>query len=336
MNKKFLENIFETSKKCKIFIIGDVMLDRYLLGDVNRISPEAPVQVFDIMKSEFRLGGAANVAYNVKTLDSTPVLIGVIGEDADGNLLKREMSKLSLEADGLIIEKGRRTTCKTRVISDSHHLLRIDSESKEDITLESESKIIECLEKNLADIGIIILQDYNKGVLTKSLIRKVSEFANKNKIKILVDPKFDNFFEFKDVYLFKPNRKELEDALGKKAKQNGELDEFAKELMNKLKCENLILTLGEHGMMILENSNGNFNKEIIPTKARKVADVSGAGDTVISTIAVCLAGGAGIKDSAVISNYAAGIVVEEVGIHPIYKDNLIDYILKEQPAGSDG
>jgi len=331
MNKKFLENIFDNSKTKKIFIIGDVMLDRYLLGDVTRISPEAPVQVFDIMKSEFRLGGAANVAYNVKTLGAEPLLIGIMGEDAEGKLLIEEMKKLSLSINGLIIEKGRTTTCKTRVISDSHHLLRIDSESKEDISAESENKIISLLEKHLSEIGIIILQDYNKGVLTKNLIQKVSEFAEKNKLRILVDPKFDNFFEFKNVYLFKPNRKELEDALGKKAKHNGDLDEFAGEIMNKLNCQNLILTLGEHGMMILENTNGMLKKEIIPTKARRVADVSGAGDTVISTIAVCLAGGADIKDSALISNYAAGIVVEEVGIKPIYKDTLIEYILKEQP-----
>jgi len=331
MNKKFLEKIFDNSKKKKIFIIGDVMLDRYLLGDVTRISPEAPVQVFDINKSEFRLGGAANVAYNVKTLGAEPMLIGVLGEDGERKLLINEMNKLSLNIGGLITEKGRPTTCKTRVISDSHHLLRIDSESKEDISTESENRITALLEKNLSEIGIIILQDYNKGVLTKNLIKKVSEFAIRNKIKILVDPKFDNFFEFKNVYLFKPNRKELEDALGKKAKQNGELDEFAGELMSKLNCENLILTLGEHGMLIIENTNGKFKKELIQTKARRVADVSGAGDTVISTIAVCLAGGADIKESAVISNYAAGIVVEEVGIIPIYKDILIEYILKEQP-----
>jgi len=331
MDKKFLEKIFDNSKTKKIFIIGDVMLDRYLLGDVTRISPEAPVQVFDIRKSEFRLGGAANVAYNVKTLGAEPALIGVMGEDAEGNLLLDEMNKLSLNINGLITEKGRPTTCKTRVISDSHHLLRIDSESKEDISTQSENKITAYLEIHLSEIGIIILQDYNKGVLTKNLIKKVSEFADKNKLKILVDPKFENFFEFKNVYLFKPNKKELEEALGKKAKQNGELDEFASELMIRLNCENLILTLGEHGMMILENTNGKLKKEIIQTKARKVADVSGAGDTVISTIAVCLAGGADIKNSAVISNYAAGIVVEEVGIIPIYKNTLIEYILKEQP-----
>ncbi|MEO8664355.1 MAG: D-glycero-beta-D-manno-heptose-7-phosphate kinase [Ignavibacteria bacterium] len=330
MDKTFLEGIFESSAKNRIFIIGDVMLDRYLLGDVTRISPEAPVQVFDIRNSEHRLGGAANVSYNVSTLGADPFLIGVIGDDAEGNLLIDAMKELRIETNGLIKEKERPTTSKTRVISDSHHLLRIDSESKTDISDDTEKNILKLLNENVKEIGIIILQDYNKGVLTKKLIKKISEFAEKNNVKVLVDPKFENFFEFKNTYLFKPNRKELEDALGKKIKDSKDIDTFAKELIKKLNCENVILTLGEHGMMVFENNNGSLKQEKIGTKARKVADVSGAGDTVISTIAVCLAGGATLKEAAIISNYAAGLVVEEVGIVPIYKNKLIENILKEQ------
>lgn len=330
MDKVNIGKIFGSPDMKKIYIIGDVMLDRYLLGDVTRISPEAPVQVFDIRNSEYRLGGAANVSYNVRTLGADPFIIGVIGNDNEGNLLINAMNALGIDTGGLLMENGRPTTCKTRVISDSHHLLRIDSESKSDISPDTENKILSLLEKNAEEIGIIILQDYNKGVLTKNLIRKITEFAMKKEIRILVDPKFENFFEFQKAYLFKPNRKELEDALGKKIKNPDDIDLFAQELMEKLNCENLILTLGEQGMMIIENHNGNIKKEKIPTKARKVADVSGAGDTVISTIAVCLAGGASLRDAAVISNYAAGLVVEEVGIVPIYKDSLIEHITKEQ------
>ncbi len=330
MEKKYLEKIFEDSEKRKIFIIGDIMLDRYLLGEVNRISPEAPVQVFDIRKSEYRLGGAANVSYNVRTLGANPFMIGVAGEDSEGELLTDTMNSLGIETGGLIIENGRPTTCKTRVISDSHHLLRIDSESKKDISPETENKILSILKENVSEIEIIILQDYNKGVLTKNLIQSITEFANKNKILILVDPKFENFFEFKNTYLFKPNLKELEDAFGRKLKSPEDIDFYSEELMKKLNCENIILTLGEHGMMILEKENGKIKKEIIGTKARHVADVSGAGDTVISTIAVCLAGGASLKEAAIISNYAAGIVVEEVGIIPIHKNTLIEYISRER------
>lgn len=329
MNKKFLDNLFRKSGSEKIFIIGDVMLDRYLFGDVNRISPEAPVQVFDIRRSEYRLGGAANVGLNIKSLGSDPVLIGVIGNDSEGSFLLNEMKNLNLSTEGLFIENDRPTTCKTRVISDSHHLLRIDSESKEDIISDSEDKIMTFLEKSGNETGIIILQDYNKGVLSKSLIKRITEFANNKGIKILVDPKFDNFFEFGNVFLFKPNRKELEDAFGRKMKNAEDIEKTAKELLNKIKCENIILTLGEHGMMILENSNGELKIGKIETKARRVADVSGAGDTVISTIAVCLAGGAGIRDAAVISNHAAGLVVEEVGIVPVNKESLIENILKD-------
>lgn len=330
MDKKKIDKIFGSPDMKKIYIIGDVMLDRYLLGDVTRISPEAPVQVFDIRNSEYRLGGAANVSYNVRTLGADPFIIGVIGEDNEGRLLIEAMNELNIDTSGLIKENGRPTTCKTRVISDSHHLLRIDSESKNDISKETGKNIMSLLEKNMKDIGIIILQDYNKGVLTKDLIKKITSFAAENKIRILVDPKFENFFEFQNAYLFKPNRKELEDALGKKIKNQEDIDAFVTELMKKLNCENIILTLGEQGMMIIENHNGELKKEKIPTKARKVADVSGAGDTVISTIAVCLAGGASLRDAAVISNYAAGLVVEEVGIVPIFKDNLIEHITKEQ------
>ena len=330
MDKKKIDKIFGSPDMKKIYIIGDVMLDRYLLGDVTRISPEAPVQVFDIRNSEYRLGGAANVSYNVRTLGADPFIIGVIGEDNEGRLLIEAMNELKIDTNGLIKENGRPTTCKTRVISDSHHLLRIDSESKNDISNDTGKNIMSLLEKNMKDIGIIILQDYNKGVLTKDLIKKITAFAAENKIRILVDPKFENFFEFQNAYLFKPNRKELEDALGKKIKNQEDIDELVTELMEKLNCENIILTLGEQGMMIIENHNGQLKKEKIPTKARKVADVSGAGDTVISTIAVCLAGGASLRDAAVISNYAAGLVVEEVGIVPIYKENLIEHITKEQ------
>ncbi|HMQ68770.1 MAG TPA: D-glycero-beta-D-manno-heptose-7-phosphate kinase [Ignavibacteria bacterium] len=330
MDKNFLEKIFNSSDKNKIFIIGDVMLDRYLMGDVNRISPEAPVQVFDIISSDFRLGGAANVSYNIRTLGADPFLIGVIGDDNEGVLLRNAMNDLLINTDGLIIENGRPTTSKTRVISDSHHLLRIDSESKDDISDDTVKNIISLLEKHKDETGIIILQDYNKGVLTIDLIKKVIDFAINNNIRVLVDPKFEHFFEFKNTYLFKPNRKELEDALGKKIKSQEDVENFALELMQKLNSENIILTLGEEGMMIFENHNGELKKEKIPTKARKVADVSGAGDTVISTIAVCLAGGASLKDAAIISNYAAGLVVEEVGIVPVYRDKLIDHITKER------
>ncbi|MCX6166133.1 MAG: D-glycero-beta-D-manno-heptose-7-phosphate kinase [Ignavibacteriae bacterium] len=326
MIKKNIDKILSKSTGKRICIIGDIMLDRYMLGDVTRISPEAPVQVFDIKKTEPKLGGAANVSLNVKTLKAEPFLIGVIGKDIEGDILKQVLKSQGQTIEGLIETEDRPTTCKTRVIASSHHLLRIDSESKKEISNHLETKIVNMLNDNVKEFEIIILQDYNKGVLTKSLIRKIFEFAKNNNIKILVDPKFDNFFEYKNAYIFKPNRKELEDAFGRKAKNEDELIKICNELLNKTKCCNLVLTLGEHGMKVFNKSKGKIKIHSIKTKARNVSDVSGAGDTVISTLAVTLAGGANIIEAVEIANIAAGIVVEEVGIVPIEKDILIKHI----------
>jgi D-glycero-beta-D-manno-heptose-7-phosphate kinase len=323
MDRKKVSKIFENAAGRQICIIGDIMLDRYMIGSVSRISPEAPVQVFDLKSAENKLGGAANVCLNIKTLGGKPHLIGVIGDDDTGRILAGEMKSLRIDTSGLITDKKRPTTCKTRVISDSHHLIRIDSESKQDIDSDTENKIFRKLERISRSTNYIILQDYNKGVLTKSLIKRVIEFAGKKKIKILVDPKFENFFEFRNTYIFKPNRKEIEDAFGRKAKSSEDLNRIVKELMKRLKCDNVVLTLGEEGMRIYENTGKKLKMESIKTHARKVADVSGAGDTVISTIAFCLAGGASIYEAVFISNVAAGKVVEEVGIVPIHRNDLM-------------
>lgn len=302
------------------------MLDRYFIGKVSRISPEAPVQVFDLISDKTKLGGAANVGLNIKTLGSNPYLIGVIGKDKEADDVKKIMIKQGQDTEGLIVEKNRPTTCKTRVIADAHHLLRIDSESKDDISKKTENNIISLLKKIINSIDILILEDYNKGVLTKNLIKNILKIAQGKKIKILVDPKFENFFEYKNVYLFKPNLKELEDAFGKKIKSDSEIISTCKELARKISCKNIVLTLGERGMILFENINGKFKIYAVKTRARKVADVSGAGDTVISTIAVCLAGGATLRKSVEISNFAAGLVVEEVGIVPVDKNALIKYM----------
>ena len=329
MDSKKIDKIFKNADKKKICVIGDVMLDRYMFGNVSRISPEAPVQVFDLNKIENKLGGSSNVSLNIKTLGADPFLIGVIGDDESGEILKNKMNSLGQDVSGLILDKSRPTTCKTRVISDSHHLIRIDSESKIDIDKKTETHIIERLNTINSEIEYIILQDYNKGVLTKSLIKKIIDYSKRHKKKILVDPKFENFFEFKETFIFKPNKKEIEDAFGRKSKSPDDLDDMVVYLLGKLKCKNVVLTLGEHGMRIYEKVKGKVQIDAIKTRARKVADVSGAGDTVISTIAYCLAGGADVNEAVLISNVAAGLVVEEVGIIPIYKDNLYKQLKSE-------
>mgnify|MGYP005817302241 CR=1 FL=1 len=329
MIKKTALQIFENVKGKQICVIGDLMLDLYYFGDVKRISPEAPVQIFEKDSSEVKLGGAANVGLNIKSLGAIPYMIGVVGKDEEGKTLKKIFQKTGIDTEGIIEVNERPTTCKTRVIASSHHLLRIDSESKNDISEIIEKNILELISSKIKDFHTIILQDYNKGVLTKSLIPQVIEIANTNNVKVLVDPKFNNFFEYKNVFVFKPNRKELQDAFGRVPNTPDELDNLSKELMYKLKCDNLVLTLGELGLWLYEKNGKEIIKDSIRTKARNVADVSGAGDTVISTLAVCISCGASIKDAVAIANFAAGLVVEEVGIVPVNRDKLIQLILEQ-------
>ena len=327
MIKKTTLHIFDNVSDKQVCVLGDLMLDVYYFGDVKRISPEAPVQVFEKMTSEVKLGGAANVGLNIKSLGAIPYMIGVIGKDEEGRLMKNIFRDLNISTEGILEIDERPTTCKTRVIASSQHLLRIDSESKQDIPQSAEDEIMNILAAKIKDFSSIILQDYNKGVLTKRLISKVIKLANENNVKVLVDPKFNNFFEYKNVFVFKPNRKELQDAFGRMPKSTEELDKISEELIEKIGCKNLVLTLGEYGLRLYEKNGDEIIKDSIKTKARNVADVSGAGDTVISTLAVCIACGASIKDAVTIANFAAGLVVEEVGIVPVNKDKLIKQIL---------
>jgi len=324
MNKSQLIKTLDRASKKKICVIGDIMLDLYMLGNVSRISPEAPVQVFDLVRTEPKLGGAANVSLNIKSLGVEPILIGVVGDDSESQMLRNLLMDFHHNAEGLIVEKHRKTTCKTRVISASHHLIRIDSETREEITPETHKSVMKYFCDKLNEFDTIIIEDYNKGLLTKKLIRDIISVANKNNKKVLVDPKFYNFFEYKNVFVFKPNKKEIEDAFGKKNLNELEIEALGKEVLKKIKCENLVVTLGNKGMKIFKIDNGKLKIESLSTRARKVADVSGAGDTVISTIGVCLTGGASLKDAVATANIAAGLVVEEVGIVPIYRDVLIN------------
>jgi rfaE bifunctional protein kinase chain/domain len=319
-----LKSFFKKSKGRKIAVIGDVMLDKYVYGTISRISPEAPVPVVDIDKTEYKLGGAANVANNIKALDAEPILIGVIGNDYDSGHYLEVMKSLVLSTVGIIRDNIRPTTAKTRVIAHSQHVLRVDSEIKEDISPATKKKILSFFRANINDFAAVILQDYNKGVLTKEIISEIISISKKNKKPVYVDPKFHNFFEYKDVTVFKPNRKETSDILAMKIDGEESVKTAGRELMEKLNCEYLVLTRGEKGMMLFDKEKDKTVILNIPTRARKVADVSGAGDTVISTIAVMLAGGANIIEAVMLANQAAGIVCEEVGIIPIYRQALLN------------
>ena len=310
----------------KVAVIGDMMLDCYFWGSVSRISPEAPVPIVEIDNEFFRFGGAANVALNILKLGGIPVPIGVIGNDNDGDIFKNLLNDSGIQADGIFIDKSRPTTAKSRVIADGQHVVRIDKESKEYISSETSQKLFAFLNRSIDDLDALILQDYNKGVLSYDLIKESIETAN-NKGKIItVDPKFNNFFSYKNVTVFKPNKKESEDALGVKFKTEEDIIKAGEKLISKINSQYLLLTLGENGIALFDKENNYWR---IPTKARKVADVSGAGDTVISTLTVALSAGADIKTASYLANYAGGLVCEEVGILPIEIDYLFNTVKKE-------
>jgi D-glycero-beta-D-manno-heptose-7-phosphate kinase len=319
-----LNDIFSNIGKSFIAVVGDVMLDRYIWGGVSRISPEAPVPVVDVDHESDHPGGASNVALNIRSLGAIPVMFGVVGQDANAGALRELFKRANIMTDFLIEDTTRPTTVKTRVIAGSQHVVRIDYEQRAQIHPDSQRRLLDKLENHLPSISLIILQDYNKGVIGADMISRITVMAAERGIPVLVDPKFNNFFEYRGVAVFKPNRKESEDALKMRLHDEKSFTLAAKTMMERLGCENVLLTLGEMGMLLLERS-GDVTR--VPTKARKVADVSGAGDTVIATLGTMLASGATITEAALLANFAGGLVCEEVGIVPVDRDALYDAAL---------
>ncbi len=326
MKIKRLNELKKKFSGLKIAVIGDLMLDCYYWGSVKRISPEAPVPVVEVDNEFYRFGGAANVAYNLIKLGAYPLPFGVIGSDNFGSIFSSLLAEANISSDYLVCDETRPTTAKTRILAHNQHVLRIDKESTTSISRDIQAKLLRKFEESIDDIDGIILQDYNKGVLTPSLIKKIIAIANKKNKLITVDPKFHNFFSYKNVSVFKPNRKEAEDVLGMKIRTSQDVTEAGKKLLVKLNAKHVLLTLGEGGIAVFEKGK---EEKRMPTKARKVSDVSGAGDTVISTLTVALAAGANIYEASFLANYAAGIVCEEPGIVPIEIDKLFEVVEKE-------
>jgi rfaE bifunctional protein kinase chain/domain len=315
----------------RIAVVGDLMLDRYFWGTVTRISPEAPVPVVEVEEESTRFGGAANVANNIASLGGIPLLIGVVGNDAGAHQFRSLAEKKGFSTEGIITDDSRPTTIKTRVIAHSQHVVRIDQEEKTDLHPDAQRRVLAVFEAQLDAIDGIILEDYNKGVLTKELIGSFVRLAKEHKKPIAVDPKFHNFFEYREVSVFKPNRKETEEALGRRLAAFAEAEEAAHELLRRTGADNVLLTLGERGMLLLER-NGQLAH--VETKARKVADVSGAGDTVIATLTMSIVAGASVREAAMLANYAGGIVCGEVGIVPIEKEALLRSVLDDLKNGA--
>jgi len=307
-----------------ILVIGDVMIDSYIWGKVERISPEAPVPIVEVERRENRLGGAANVALNIKSLGAKPILVSVLGRDDKYDVFLKLLEDHNLSKEGILqTSEERKTTVKFRVIGNNVQLLRVDEESTHDIDSKDTFSLLERV-KFLFDtkkIDAIIFQDYDKGILTSDVIDNVIQIAQANTCPILVDPKKKHFFQYKNVTLFKPNFKEFKEALNKPlTKEIPQLIEEIKVFRQKQGIKYFLLTLGENGMLISYDENKEEKYEHIPSEVRQVADVSGAGDTVIAVSALGLASGLDPVTTARLSNIAAGIVCEYVGVVPVNPD----------------
>ncbi|MBL4592752.1 MAG: D-glycero-beta-D-manno-heptose-7-phosphate kinase [Flavobacteriales bacterium] len=323
MNKNVIVNLFKNFDKLNVLIIGDVMIDSYYYGDVNRISPEAPVPIVSVNRKDNRLGGAANVALNVKALGANPILCSIIGNDSAAEKFKVLLNKEKLSAEGIVNSEERITTVKTRVIGNKHQVLRVDSEDDAPLSKTENSKLINAITPliNSEKIDVVIFQDYDKGVITKELIEEIITICNNKKIPTAIDPKKRNFDSYQNATLFKPNLKELKEGLNieinpSQAKEvESAIDQLNTTQNNKIN----FITLSEHGVFIKDESS----KAQIPAHIRSIADVSGAGDTVISVAALCLALDQPITMIAEIANLAGGLVCESVGVVPIDKDQLL-------------
>ncbi len=319
-----IKEIFNQFNQFNILIIGDVMIDAYMWGKVKRISPEAPVPIANINEYENRMGGAANVGLNIKALGANPIICAVIGNDDKGKTFKNLLQKRNMTDKGILTSDKRQTTVKTRIISNNQHLLRIDEETTKPLDQQLENEFINHINSLIENnnFNAIIFEDYDKGNITPKVIEFVVNKAKQLNIPTLVDPKKRNFTEYKGVTLFKPNFKEITEGLKVDIpkKDFDALNTTAQKLKEKLQAKHIMVTLSELGVFITDD-----NKYIrMPAEIRSIADVSGAGDTVISVAACCLAANTDIQLLATISNLAGGLVCEQVGVVPIDKETLMN------------
>lgn len=310
--------MLDAASRQHVVIIGDAMLDVYLRGDVDRISPEAPVPVVRVRDRKLALGGAANVAQNVAALGAGCDLVATVGDDAAGRTLREHLENGGMESRSLVTV-ARPTTTKTRVMARSQQLVRFDEENDEELGADDVNSVLAALERALPHATAVVFEDYNKGVLVPAVIEGAIGLAAARGLPIVVDPKFRNFFAYRGATIFKPNRRELESALG--AAVDLEHPEALPTTFNRLGVEHLLLTLGEQGMALV-SSDGVVHR--VPTTAREVYDVVGAGDTVTAYLATMLAAGATALEAAIVANYAAGVEVGKLGAATVTADELLE------------
>ncbi|HKW40098.1 MAG TPA: PfkB family carbohydrate kinase [Gemmatimonadales bacterium] len=309
LTRDHLEALFTNMAARRVVVVGDAMLDIYLAGDAERISPEAPVPVVTVHTRRYALGGAANVAANVAAIGAECRLVAVIGDDPRGDSLRAELAQKRLPDRHIVVAAARPTTSKTRVTARGQQVVRIDEEVEDAIDPRAENQLLGQLDAAMSDADALLIEDYNKGTLTAGVIERAMALAKKRGIPVVVDPKFKNFFGYRGATLFKPNRRELEQAMG--AALDLARPDALPTSLDKLGVDNLLLTLGPEGMVLVTK-----DKQItrIPTMAREVFDVSGAGDTVTAWAGTALAAGASVREGAQLANYAAGVEVGKSGV----------------------
>lgn len=324
-----LKKVVERFESARILAIGDVMLDRFILGTVSRISPEAPVPVVDLTSETFKPGGAANAINNIRALGGEVIAVGIIGDDVSGKKLIDLLKQSGINTEGIIVIQNRPTIVKTRIIAGQQQIVRIDREKRDGLDNEWVQKILGFVNTKINDIDAILISDYDKGVITNKLLEDVIPLAKKYNKPIIVDPKVEHFLDYKGVTIVTPNIKEASAATGISPINETSIRNMGQWLLTQLECDTVLITRGKDGMTLFENDGAVIH---IPTVAREVFDVTGAGDTVTGVVALCLAVDAVMVDAAIIANTAAGIVVGKLGTATATKEELkhqLD-ILKEK------
>lgn len=319
MNRNRVEQILKAFERKTILVVGDVMLDEFIWGSVYRISPEAPVPVVHVTGETYHLGGAANVAANIRALEGAAIPIGVVGADAAADRVFNLLAQSGIESSGVVRDADRPTTLKTRILAHSQQVVRADRESKKALTAKLNADLAAAFLQFLPKTNAIIVSDYDKGVVNRELLSKILPKARSAGVPVFLDPKVHHADYYRPITMITPNQREAELLAGMAVEDQQSLDEAGRKLLQKFECSYALITRGEEGMSLFNGSGSHH----LPTFAREVFDVTGAGDTVIATIALAHAGGATMEESAILANHAAGIVVGKIGTATVSRAELV-------------
>lgn len=312
--------LLDGMRSVRVLVLGDVMLDEFLWGKVARISPEAPVPVVEVQRQSYHLGGAGNVACNLRSLGGHAIVAGVVGRDAAAETLRQSLRAAGVESALAVADSGRPTTVKTRIVAHHQQIVRADREVSDEVPAALERQILERVRARLTDCGAVIVSDYQKGVVTGNVMKAVRALARRRRVPVLVDPKVRHFAFYRGVSVVTPNQLEAEQATGMRIRGDAELRAAGERILTLLRCEAVLITRGEQGMALFERGRRPVH---IPTAAREVFDVTGAGDTVIATLALAVCAGAHLAEAAALANYAAGVVVGKLGTATASPDEVL-------------